>query len=52
MTDSDAERLADIRAQNAQWLALNPEAVSWDATFLLQLLDEAKLGRITNDQSK
>lgn len=34
------ERLAFLRRENAMWLAVNPDAANWDATFLLDLIDE------------
>jgi len=36
---SDSDRLAQIRAQNEKWLAVEPNAVNWDTTFLLRMLD-------------
>ena len=44
MNQSDSDRLAQIRAQNEKWLAVEPEAVNWDTTFLLRLLDELRSG--------
>lgn len=39
LTSSDQMRLARIRADMAQWEAMNPEASEWDVPFLLRVLD-------------
>lgn len=36
---TDNERLAEIRAQNEKWLALDPFAETWNDTFLLRIID-------------
>ena len=40
MTELDRVRLADIRSQSIQWIATDPQAVNWDAAFLLRIIDE------------
>ena len=39
MTQIQTERLAQIRGQMEKWIALKPDAVDWDSSFLLALLD-------------
>lgn len=40
MTATETKRLAQIRAQNEFWRAMNPDAENWDVTLLLKALDE------------
>lgn len=39
MTETEQTRLAYLRSQNMQWLAVEPRAQNWDVTFLLFLVD-------------
>ena len=36
------ERLAFLRRENAMWIAVNPDAETWDVTFLLNVIDELR----------
>ena len=41
VTETDQIRLAQIRAKNIKWLAIDPNwAASFDTTFLLCVIDE------------
>lgn len=39
MTTIDQQRLAALRMQSERWIAVNPEAKTWDTAFLLAIID-------------
>jgi hypothetical protein len=39
LTETDQARLANLRSQNLQWLAVDPNSHYWDSTFLLRVID-------------
>jgi hypothetical protein len=42
MTFTDQERLAAIRTQSEIWIAMRPEAVTWETAFLLRIIDKMR----------